>query len=113
MGVIRVKVHARHARLWIACVGLLGAMDSVACGAPPAKTVSVRVHGTPEDARVVVDDVFIGSLGVVSARGLGLLPGKHTLSIEAPGYFPHDRVFELEPGGERVSLDVALRKLPE
>lgn len=87
------------------------ALFASACGGGEAKTVSVRVRGTPADARVIVDDIYIGSLGTISARGLGLLPGKHTISIEAPGYFPEDRVVFTE--AELVRLDVNLRKLPE
>ncbi len=101
------------ARFFIALAVAMISLVCAGCGNEPPKTVSVRMRGNPPDARVVVDDVYVGSLAVVQARGLGLLPGKHTLSIEAPGYFPHDRVLELTPSTPPTPLDVSLEKLPE
>jgi len=76
----------------------------------PAKT-SVRMRGKPADAVVIVDDQPIAPLGVVARRGMALLPGRHRISVERPGYFPWDRA--VEATGELIALEVELVKLPD
>ena len=85
-----------------------------ACGpAPTPKTVSLRMAGTPPSARVVIDDRLIGSLGLVIAHGVALPPGQHRITIEAPGYFPMDRLVEAKEGSAPIRIEVALVPIPE
>jgi hypothetical protein len=84
----------------------------IACGAPP-KTVSFRMAGTPPFASVTIDDENVGSLALVASRGVALPPGKHRVTVEAPGYFPEDREVEAMPGSGPLRLDLALVKIPD
>lgn len=81
-------------------------------GAPP-KTVSLGVKGTPPDARVIIDDRPMGSLGFVSRHGVALPPGQHRVTIEKPGFFPVDKLVEAKEGSGPIQLDVALIPIPE
>jgi hypothetical protein len=93
---------------------LLAALPLGACApkGPPA-TVSLRLVGTPADARVTIDDQLVGPLSFVSARGVALPPGKHRLTVEAPGYFPVDRMLEAPENGAPIRLDVRLVPVPD
>lgn len=71
---------------------------------------ALRVEVVPDDARVSVDDVFVGRARLTAARPKELAPGSHRLTIEAPGYFPHDLDLEL-PAGE-TTVRVQLRPVP-
>lgn len=83
-----------------------------ACGpARDARTVSLRMAGAPMNATVTIDDIFVGSLAVVNARGVALPVGTHRVSVEAPGYFPWDRVVEAKD--QPVRLDVRLVAVPD
>ncbi len=93
---------------------LLAAGNAAACGnSAPAKTVSLRLVGTPPDARVVIDDQPMGSLQLVVAHGVALPPGPHRVTVEAPGYFPMDRIVEAKEGQGAIRLEVALVPIPE
>ena len=80
---------------------------------PPAKspTVSLRLRGGPDAASVTVDDVPVGSLAVVRARGVALAPGVHHVTGVAPGYLPFDR--RVEATQAPVVLDVAMVEIPD
>ena len=98
----------------LAGVGLVGLFGLVfAACAPPAKspTVSLRLRGGPRDASVTVDDIPVGSLEVVRARGVALPPGVHHLTIVAPGYFPFDR--RVDAAVAPVVLDVTMVEVPD
>ncbi|MFO0679397.1 MAG: PEGA domain-containing protein [Polyangiaceae bacterium] len=83
----------------------------VACGpARSASTVSLRMSGTPATALVTIDDQVMGPLGFVGKRGVALPPGDHRVSVEAPGYFPVDRVVHADR--EPVRLEIALEPVP-
>ena len=95
-------------------LALLVALAGVACGPPAAaKTVSMRVNGGPPNASVTVDDTFVGTLDVVSRRGVALPPGTHRVSVEAPGHLPWDKVIEAKEGQAPVQLDVKLVAIPD
>ena len=95
-------------------LALLLALTSVACGPPAApKTVSMRMVGSPPNASVTVDDMFVGTLDVVSRRGVALPPGTHRVSVEAPGHLPWDKVIEAKEGQAPVQLDVKLVATPD
>ena len=93
--------------------GLAAAMLCAACGAEAPKpiTVSVRIEGTPSEASVTVDDMTVGRLDVVAARGLGLLPGPHRVSVVADGYFPSDQQITCV-AGQNQRISVSLRRIP-
>ena len=85
-----------------------------ACGPAAApKTVSMRMFGGPSSASVTVDDIFVGTLDVVSARGVALPPGTHHVSVEAPGHLPWDKVVDAREGAGSVRLDVKLVPVPD
>lgn len=92
----------------------LGALALVACGPPAApRTVSMRMAGGPSNASVTVDDIFVGTLDVVSTRGVALPPGVHHVSVEAPGHLPWDHVVEAREGAGPLRLDVKLVPIPD
>ena len=86
----------------------------VACG-PKAKapTVSMRLAGDPPQARVVVDEQYIGSLALVASRGVALPVGSHRITVEAPGFFPLDQLVSVAEGDAPVKLDVHLLRVPD
>lgn len=102
--------------------GPLGAVAGVAfavafaagCGPArsPQRHASLRVVGTPPNASVVVDDVYVGTLELVAAHGVAVPPGVHRVSVEAPGYFPADHLVDAQPS-RPARLEVALEKEPE
>ncbi len=77
----------------------------------PARTVSLRVTGTPPDATVTIDDILVGPLNVVAARGVALPVGLHHMSVEASGYLPWDK--ELDARDAPVKVDAQLQKVPD
>jgi len=97
-----------------AVFALLLAFSAAACGPPAApKTVSMRMVGGPGNASVTVDDTFVGTLDVVSRRGVALPPGMHRVSVEAPGHLPWDKVVEAKEGAGPVQIDVKLVPVPD
>jgi hypothetical protein len=93
---------------------VLWATALAACGPPAApKTVSMRMAGGPGNASVTVDDIFVGTLDVVSRRGVALPPGTHRVSVEAPGHLPWDKVVVAKEGEAAVRLDVKLVPVPD
>jgi len=81
-------------------------------GAQPIKTTpaTLRVRVVPETAVVYVDERFVGAGRVLARQPAVLTPGKHLVTIEAPGHFPHDLEVTLVPGVTQV--EVALRPVP-
>jgi hypothetical protein len=93
----------------LALADLAGCGNVVIGGGP--QSVPLRFHGSPPDASVTIDDVRVGPLGMVAARGVRVLPGKHHVTVEAPGYLPSDRVVDAKDGV--ILVDVALVPVPE
>ncbi len=81
--------------------------------------VSLRFAGTPENASVFVDDILVGPLDVVKARGIAVPAGVHHVTVQAEGHFPDDRVIdakapETQPvAAAPIVLTFVLKKLPE
>ena len=75
------------------------------------RPVRVAMRGAPLDATVTVDDQLVGKLGTVVRYGLKLLPGRHHITVERPGYFPWDKAVDVDD--ETLTLDVQLTKVPE
>jgi hypothetical protein len=92
---------------------LIGALAGCEWNLPHAKspTVSLRMQGAPPDARVTIDDEYVGPLSVVMVRGVALPVGDHRITVEAEGYFPWDKIVEAK--SELVRLDVRLVPLPD
>lgn len=82
----------------------------------PPHTVSLRLRGTgTPGATVTIDDQRIGPLASVRARGVALPPGKHTLTVDAAGYFPFDTIVEApdDANAPPIFVDVSLQKIPD
>ena len=92
----------------VAVAALLGAC---AAGKPvPTRPASLRVLADPPTATVQVDERFVGAARVLDARPAPLGAGKHRVTVEAPGYFPHDLEVTLAPGV--TTVEVKLRAVP-
>ena len=100
----------------VRALGVCALVASAACqnviiGTPTARTVPLRLHGSPADATVTVDDERVGSLALVAARGMRVFPGRHRISVEAPGYLPFDAAVEAKD--EVVAVEVKLAPVPD
>jgi hypothetical protein len=73
----------------------------------------MRMAGGPAGASVTVDDRFVGTLEVVTRRGVALPRGTHRISVEAPGHLPWDMLVEARPGQGPVRLEVRLVPIPD
>ena len=71
----------------------------------------LRIRGTPPDATVTIDDQRVGSLSLVTARGIRVLPGRHRISVEAAGYLPFDLAVEAKDAV--VVVEVKLLPVPD
>jgi len=85
-----------------------------ACGpAKEVRTVTFRPSGGPAGATVTIDDIFVGRLDTVGARGVALPLGPHHLTVESAGFFPFDRVIEAKEGAGPLRLEVRLVPVPD
>ena len=108
-----MEVSAGVERAWWGALLGLG-LSLAACGpAREPRTVSLRMVGSPPNATVTIDDIFVGRLDLVSARGVALPVGTHRVSVEAPGYLPWDRMIEAREGAGPVRLEVRLVAVPD
>jgi hypothetical protein len=89
----------------------LGGCANVIVGAPTSATVPVRVRGTPPEATVTIDDQRVGSLALVQARGMRVLPGRHRITVEEQGYLPFDTAVDAKDAP--VVVDVKLVPTPD
>ncbi len=71
----------------------------------------VRSPETPRDASVVIDEQYIGPLGVVAAHGVRLPVGEHRISVEKNGFFPFDQLVEADR--QDILLRVKLEPVPD
>ena len=77
-------------------------------------TTSLHLHGKPVDAQVIIDEERVGSLAVVEARGVALPEGTHQVTVEAPGYFPWDKLVAAKySDAKQIDLTVELTPVPE
>jgi hypothetical protein len=101
-------------RATLRALGIGAALLLAGCQINPApRTTSLRLNGTPRDARVSVDDQKLGALAFVAEHGVALPPGRHRVTVEKPGYFPYDKLVVVEDGDPPVSLAVTLEKIPD
>lgn len=95
-------------RPWLLAVPLVLAMGCLRAA------VTLRLtpdNTTPSDAKVVIDEEFIGLLGFVAARGVRLPEGQHRVTVEREGYFPYDEIVVSDR--EPIHLHVHLLRLPD
>jgi hypothetical protein len=74
---------------------------------PPAE---LRVVAEPDSATVQVNERFVGAARVLDKRPAKLTPGLKHVTVEAPGYFPHDFAADLPAGVTTVKIK--LRPVP-
>ncbi len=104
---------------WVRRTRLVGVVSTLAialsaCQVYTApRTTSLKMGGTPRDARVSVDDQKLGALAFVAEHGVALPPGRHRVTVEKPGYFPYDKLVVVQEGDPPVSLAVTLEKIPD
>jgi hypothetical protein len=85
----------------------------LACGGAQRvreRPASLRVVAVPAHATVQVDERFVGAARVLEKQPALLERGKRRVTIEAPGYFPHDLEVELVPGV--TTVEIQLRPVP-
>jgi len=75
---------------------------------PPAR---LQVIAEPENARVYVDERYMATARVLERRPQQLRTGPHRVTIEAPGFFPHDVEVDLPSG--TTTIRISLRAVPE
>ncbi len=88
------------------------AIGWTACVSAP-RTVSLRIAANVEDALVTVDDQVVGTVKTVEKRGVALPPGTHRITVEQPGYFPHDELLQVKEGDPLVRLQIEMEKIPD
>jgi len=71
----------------------------------------VRSPETPRDASVVIDEQYIGPLGIVAAHGVRLPVGEHRISVEKNGFFPFDQLVSADR--DDILLRVKLEPVPD
>jgi hypothetical protein len=84
------------------------------CGPQPIPAVSLKMKrdpATPRDASVIIDEEYIGPLGIVAARGVRVPIGEHRVSVERTGYFPYDKLIVSDR--DDISLDIKLEPIPD
>ena len=110
----RHRPRSPRAGLLLSClVSCLCAGVLAACGAQqhPGAPTRLQVIAEPENARVRIDDRDVGSARVLQARPPRLTRGRHQISVDAEGYFPHDVEVDLPPGTS--TLPIQLRPIPQ
>lgn len=84
------------------------------CAGDLKAAVSLKVQrspATPWDASVIIDEQYIGPLGIVAAHGVRLPVGEHRISVEKNGYFPFDELVEADR--DDILLRVVLQPVPD
>ncbi len=99
------------ARVSACALVVLAACAPPEAEAPVAKTVSLRMTGSPPQATVTIDDILVGQLNVVAARGVAMPVGVHHISVEAPGFLPWDK--EVKARDAAVKVEAVLEKIPD
>lgn len=94
-------------RLAILALVLAGCAGSAR---PPAGYLLLRV--SPADARVLLDDRYIGSAGQLTGRVLKLDSGTRRVEVSADGRYGARREAQVSPGG-RTELTIELPAVPE
>lgn len=115
----RASVMTQATRV-LGLAGALGFAIAVAvallsgCAGDLKAAVSLKVErsaDTPRDASVVIDEQYIGPLGIVAAHGVRLPVGEHRISVEKNGFFPFDKLVEADR--QDILLRVKLEPVPD
>jgi PEGA domain len=93
--------------LALSCLLLAACAGTQKPKGPPAE---LRVVAEPESATVQVNERFVGAARVLDKRPAKLTPGLKHVTVEAPGYFPHDFDADLPAGVTTVKIK--LRPVP-
>lgn len=108
------KVASRRVALApLAGLALLLAGSAIAgCGGAPRarQPAEVRFLLDPPQARVYVEDRFVGAGRLLARRPRSFPPGLRHFTITADGYFPHDVEVDLPSGLTTIRL--SLRPVP-
>ncbi len=93
-------------------LGLAVALGAVGCGgqAPVREQARVRFILEPANARVYIEDRFVGAGQVLRRRPESFPPGPRHFTVTAQGYFPHDVEVDLPSGLTTIRL--SLRPVP-
>jgi len=88
------------------------ALATLGCGAtqPVREQARVRFILEPANARVYVEDRFVGAGQVLSRRPERFAPGPRHFTVTAQGHFPHDVEVDLPSGLTTIRL--SLRAVP-
>jgi hypothetical protein len=97
--------------LQFACLLSSVALAHACAGATPkAQETLLHIAVEPRDARVYVDEEFLGTAWVLKGHAVPLNKGPHFIVISSTHYFPHHLKLYLRPGTTQVR--VALRPIP-
>jgi hypothetical protein len=77
-----------------------------------AATGLLVLHASPPDARVLLDDRYIGSAAVLSSRPMRINVGHRRLEISAEGHYAVRRDAEIA-AGRQLEVTVELHRVPE
>ena len=94
---------------WLFAAGLL----LTACAGqhkPKGAPAELRVIAEPSSASVQVNERFVGAARVLEKRPAKLSQGPKRVTVEAPGYFPHDLELNLPAGV--TTVNIKLRPVP-
>ncbi|HZS41868.1 MAG TPA: hypothetical protein VFF06_33795 [Polyangia bacterium] len=82
--------------------------------APPARKADAQliVSCPVDDARIYVDETFVGRAVELRARPIGVVHGTLRVEIRADGWFTAYREIPLQPGA-RGRVDVELHRVPD
>ncbi len=89
---------------------LLGALLTGCAHAPP--TGILVLHVQPRDARVLLDDQYIGSAAQLSGHRLRINAGVRRVEVTAEGHYAQRREAALTKDG-RVELQIDLHPVPD
>lgn len=98
---------------WRPMAAFVGAALTLAgCGMQARQTLPARLRivAEPPTASVYVDDRYIAAAQVFDAHPRELRAGVHQITLEAPGFFPHDIELDLPSG--TTTVRVRLRPVP-
>lgn len=79
-------------------------------GGSDSAPAMLRITVEPSDARVRIDDETVVDARVITVQPVELRQGRHLVTVEAAGFYPHDMALDL-PAGE-TSAVVRLRVIP-
>jgi len=95
---------------WAFACALVALIQACGMQGRPTLPAHLRIVAEPATAAVYVDDRYAASAQVFDAQPRELSPGVHHITLEAPGFFPHDLELELPSG--TTTVRIRLRAVP-